>query len=426
MTAKLRQLLIPVQPPTERELILGSRGIMAEGAVAAVIYAAATNNIMTGYLGYLGASVATCASIALIPQMGCILQFFSPFLFERFHHRKPLIWLLCVIYRFGVAGMFLLPLLLPGVSADLGMVVILYAIAFACAGMVTPGLQQWIMGLVDIGHRGAYMAKKEILAVCINSVAMLVISRRLDSLTALHRAEEGYRFVGLVCLGLALLDALLLLGICERPVEQVTKMKLRDILLPLKDQQYRPLLLYNTVGGMVTGIASPFLIVYQLRVLGLSHTFLAAVGIGAAVFGMVGSYLWGRYSDRHTWDRTIRRSATIGFLCTLGWAFDTPQSATWMAPVLMAITTACASGTAVANINQQYSASPASGKTLYLGFTAAVSSIAGCLATTCSASLQPVFEQQLGYKSISMLFLISGLGGLLNLVTNGRKLPHIK
>lgn len=80
----LRQKFIPNQNPTERELLIGARGIMIEGAVASIIYAVATNNIMTGYLGYLGASVAACASIALIPQLGCILQFFLRFYLKGF------------------------------------------------------------------------------------------------------------------------------------------------------------------------------------------------------------------------------------------------------------------------------------------------------------------------------------------------------
>ena len=93
----------------------------------------------------------------------------------------------------------------------------------------------------------------------------------------------------------------------------------------------------------------------------------------------------------------------------------------------MTVTTACNSGTVIANTNLQYSASPATGKTLYLGVTAAIISVAGCLTTACSTSfLQSVFEQSLGYKSISVLFLISGVGGLINLFINGRKLPHIK
>lgn len=422
----LRQKFIPNQNPTERELLIGTRGIMIEGAVAAIIYAAATNNIMTGYLGYLGASVAACASIALIPQLGCILQFFSPFLFERFRYRKPIMWILCVIYRFSVAAMFLLPLLLSGANFRVGTAVALYIIAFASAGIVTPGLQQWTISLVDVKERGVYMAKKDILAVGVNSIVTFLLSRHLDKLMALGNDSQGYQTVGLVCLVLALLDAVLLLNICERPVEETVGVQLSDVLQPVKDKSYRPLLLYNIFSSVAGGIATPFLIVYQLRVLGLSHTFLASAGIVAAIAGMAGSYLWGRFSDKHMWDWTIHRSASIGFLCTVSWAFVTPESAPFIAPILMTVTTACNSGTVIANTNLQYSASPATGKTLYLGVTAAIISVAGCLTTACSASLQSVFEQSLGYKSISVLFLISGVGGLINLFINGRKLPHIK
>ncbi len=422
----LRQKFIPNQNPTERELLIGARGIMIEGAVASIIYAVATNNIMTGYLGYLGTSVAACASIALIPQLGCILQFFSPFLFERFRYRKPIMWILCVIYRFSVAAMFLLPLLLSGANFRVGTAVALYIIAFASAGIVTPGLQQWTISLVDVKERGVYMAKKDILAVGVNSIVTFLLSRHLDKLMALGNDSQGYQTVGLVCLVLALLDAVLLLNICERPVEETVGVQLSDVLQPVKDKSYRPLLLYNIFSSVAGGIATPFLIVYQLRVLGLSHTFLASAGIVAAIAGMAGSYLWGRFSDKHMWDWTIHRSASIGFLCTVSWAFVTPESAPFIAPILMTVTTACNSGTVIANTNLQYSASPATGKTLYLGVTAAIISVAGCLTTACSASLQSVFEQSLGYKSISVLFLISGVGGLINLFINGRKLPHIK
>lgn len=422
----LRQKFIPNQNPTERELLIGARGIMIEGAVASIIYAVATNNIMTGYLGYLGASVAACASIALIPQLGCILQFFSPFLFERFRYRKPVMWILCVIYRFSVAAMFLLPLFLSGAKLRVGTAVALYVIAFASAGIVTPGLQQWTISLVDVRERGVYMAKKDILAVGVNSIVTFLLSRHLDKLMALGNDSQGYQTVGIVCLGLALLDAVLLLNVCERPVEDAAEIKLSAVFQPLKDQNYRSLLFYNIFSSVASGIATPFLVVYQLRVLGLSHTFLASAGIVAAIAGMAGSYLWGHFSDRHTWDWTICRSSALGLLCTVSWAFVTPESAPFIAPVLMTITTACNSGTVIANTNLQYSASPTTGKTLYLGVTAAIISVAGCLTTACSASLQSVFEQYIGYKSISILFLISGIGGLINLFTNGRKLPSIK
>lgn len=88
------QLFFPAHDPTEEELQAGRRRIIEEGAVAGIIYALVTGNFLAGYLSYLGASVSFCAKVAMIPSLGCVLQFFSPFVFERMHHRKLAIWLM--------------------------------------------------------------------------------------------------------------------------------------------------------------------------------------------------------------------------------------------------------------------------------------------------------------------------------------------
>ena len=46
----LYQLFFPAHTPTENELEMGRYRIIAEGAVAGVIYAVATGNFLAGYL----------------------------------------------------------------------------------------------------------------------------------------------------------------------------------------------------------------------------------------------------------------------------------------------------------------------------------------------------------------------------------------
>lgn len=54
----LYQLFFPAHTPSEDELQAGRHRIIAEGAVAGVIYAVATGNFLAGYLSSLGASVS--------------------------------------------------------------------------------------------------------------------------------------------------------------------------------------------------------------------------------------------------------------------------------------------------------------------------------------------------------------------------------
>lgn len=421
-----RQLFFPPVPPTETQLEAGRHALITEGAVAAVLYSVGTGNFLAGYLSQLGASISFCAFVAMIPQLGCVLQFFSPFLFERIHHRKLSIWLLCVVYRFALAAVFLVPLAVPGHSQARWVVLALYTVSFFAAGVVTPGLSHLTLGLAPEGRRGAFFARKDIAAVCVNSAATLVLGRLLDRFTRGGDPDTGYLLIGIVCTLLALFDAVLLALVHENPVAFVSKVRPTDILRPVRDASYRPLLLYCILGGLPGGLSTPFLSVYQLRVLGLSHSFITTVGVVSAVAGMAGSWYWGRLADAAGWRRVIWLTAGINLSCTLGWALIRPAWAPFTAPVLMVATAACSSGATIASMNLQFTSSPANAKTTYISVTSASASIAACLMASVGTTVQPMLETVFGNGSIPCLFLLAGLLGFANLAVNGRKLPNTK
>lgn len=421
---RLNELFFPQEPPTQAQLQSGRGCIVAEGAVAAVIYSIGTGNFLAGYLSWLGASLSLCAAVAMIPQFGCVLQFISPFVFERLHHRKLAIWLLCVIFRFSLGGMLLVPLL-GGGAAALPVVLALYVLGFLAAGIVTPGLQHMVLALAPQEHRGSFFAHKDILATCVNGAATLVLGRQLDYFTAAGTPYTGYLVLAVVCLGLAALDAFLLANVHEQPVDFVARLRPVDMLRPVRDAAYRPLLLYTVLGGLMGGFSAPFLSAYQLRVLGLSHTFITTVGVVAALAGMLGSWVWGRYADNASWARIVRLCAGGTLGCTLGWGLLRPATA-WLAPVLMIGTAACAGGSAMAGMNLQYACSPAASKTTYISVTSALASMAACASAFLGTALQPLLAASVGELSIPLLFFASGVGGLLNLLLYGNKLPDAR
>lgn len=219
--------------------------------------------------------------------------------------------------------------------------------------------------------------------------------------------------------------AVLLASVRENPVKFTSKMRPADILRPLRDPAYRPLLFYCIIGGLTGGFASPFLSVYELRVLGLSHTFITSVGVVSAVVGMAGSWVWGRLADHTAWNCVIWLTAFLNLSCTLGWSFVRPSFAHLVAPVLIVVAAGCAGGASLASTNLQFALSPESGKTAYFGVTAAMSSIATCTSAAVGTAIQPMLEKSMGDSSISLLFFVAGIGGFANLIINGRKLPSV-
>ena len=163
-----------------------------------------------------------------------------------------------------------------------------------------------------------------------------------------------------------------------------------------------------------------------MRVLGLSHTFLTTVGVVSAVAGMAGSWLLGRWADRTNWRRVIRAAAACSLSCTLGWALVQPAWAPWLAPVLMVASAGCAGGAATASLNLQYACSPPSGKTAYIGTTAALASMVACASAAVATAVQPLLALPLGNGSIRVLFVLAAVGGFANLAVNGRRLPAVR
>lgn len=308
---KIKELFYPTKAAGAAQLRT-SRGIMlAQGAIAAVMFSLGTGNFLAGYLTYLGATPALAAQIAAIPTLGCVLQMVAPFLFERLRHRKLVIVVLCFAFRFSMGFTVFAPFLFPLKEAQLRFVFVLYLFSFLAAGFVTPALNQWILQLAPTKGRGRYFAVKDIVANVANAGVAFVMARQLDTFTTKGQPLTGYLVVYGFCIAFSVVDAVLMCGMYEPPNPAAKQMRLQDVLAPLRSKIFRPVLLYNVLWYFASYFSGSFLSIYQLTHLGLSHTFITTAGIVGMVAGMLGTWVWGRVADRSYWN--------VAVLCTGGY-----------------------------------------------------------------------------------------------------------
>ena len=139
-----------------------------------------------------------------------------------------------------------------------------------------------------------------------------------------------------------------------------------------------------------------------------------AVGLVSFLFSLLGL------------EDLLRGTTLLSAVCMLGWAALDGGTAPWLAPVLMSAAACCSSANSVAMLNIEYEQSPPQSKTLYLGETSALCSAANCAAVTAGAALQPALEALLGARSVSVLFLLSGILVSMNVWISGSWLPAEK
>lgn len=410
--------------PTAR-LTDSQKTMLVQGALSSALFSIGTGNFLAGYLTYLGASPAFCAIVAAIPQLGCILQMVSPFLFERLRHRKVLICGCCFAFRIGMGLAGLLPFLISGKAERLAAVFALYLLAFLLAGFVTPGLDQWTMGLAPKFRRGQFYAAKNIVSALLSAGISLTLGWQLDHFASKNEAGKGYLILYGCCCLLACVDLLLLSRMEEIPCEPMAEMKITDLARPLRDKTYRKIILFLPMWFFALNFSNAFLSVYMLQGLGLSHTAITAVATVASVAGIMGTWFWGRMADKSSWNTILMWTGCLTggtFLC---WAAVRPGSSVVVALLLQAAAAACSGSFHVASMNLQFGCSPREGKTLYLGVGAAISNLTGYAAALLGASFQSALMQKMGIRSICVLFGCTGVLCMAAVLLIVPRLPRI-
>ena len=382
------------------------RAYIGENAVTTLIFSLGTGGYMAGLLSWMGASPAVCALVGAFPQLGCMMQLVSPFLFEHLRRRKTCIVACCFAFRFLVGCAGVIPLLFSGTRNT---VVTLYLVAFLIAGFVTPGLNQWIMDLAPVERRGSFFARRDIISSVINATVVLLMGRLVDGMIASGRTREGYLIVFVTLVILSMVDALLLSRMEEATESPVIRLKLADLARPLRDKRFFPVFVFIVLWFFTQNLSSGFLAVYQLTVLGLDYSMIALITAVASAASMAASWFWGRVADKLGWKRLLVYASSLMALSCTGW-FLLPVRLAFLAPVIQCLTSAGTTAYGLSNLNIQYIVSPPEGKTAFLGVTAAASNLAGYAAVLLGSQIQPLLAQIFSRAGIPLLFAASAVG----------------
>lgn len=421
---RLKEVFFPDRPPSEDMLVSSRKIMLAESATASTIFALGTGNFLAGFLVWMGAAPSYCAIVAALPQLGSLLQLFAPFLFERMRHRKLYICLLCFGFRLSLGTTLVIPFLFSSGPVRLGAVFVLYFIGFAFAGFVTPGLNQWLLGVAPSQNRGRFFAARDIISSLFNAGIMFTMGAQLDYFIRKGTPLTGYCIVFGTILFMAAVNIILLCNIREIPATQSLSLRFRDFLTPIKDVHFRPIILFLALWAAAANFSNAFLPVYQLKGLGLSHRYISVCVIAASVAGIAGSWLWGILADRRGWRVVLLMGGSLSTIGYLGWCLTTPAIAIFSAPVLQCFTTSGASALSMAGLNLQFATSPRKGTTVYLAAAAIISNLAGYCMVIISSRIQPLLEPVLGVRSMSVLFAVSAAAMLVCLIQGNRSLPR--
>lgn len=390
-----------------------------EGISARVIFGFTTGAFLTGYLKYIGADDDLCGKIAAIPTLAGTIQFLSPLLLEKLNRRKSIITVFNFLHRLLLVLLVVVPLIPVSIEARLYIIGGVYFISNLLVHAVNPATTTLMISIVPQKMRGRFFSVRERYLIFISSVVNVVIGGILDKFELKGKTYEGYIVMFAVAFVALVMNIVGYLMIKEPPLpSKQSKISFKKLFtLPLKEKRFRKIIILFFMWGLSLNFSSPFFSVYMVSKLKLSYTFITISGLLNALTYVITVSIWGKIADRKSFTYIAMISIGLLGLTHTSWFFV--SSGTFfiypLVVLLQILSGLSWAGINISLYNIPYEYTPDEGRTVYLGFNAALSGLVGFAASMVAANMVGTMS---GYKGnfiglsvtqFQLIFLISGL-----------------
>jgi MFS family permease len=385
----------------------------------ASIYATLTGGVfLTGFALSIGANELHIGIIAAIPLLGNLFQFIGAYLVNKKGRRKPVsvnaancarsIWILVI----------LLPFALKWYPSQFIIISFLTLIAIGHFFGAISGVAwlSWISDLVPETIRGRFFGKRNMIIGSAVLTFTIIGGRFLDYF---DNTLSGFQILFFIAVIAGAISLKFLREIPETNVESGIKSKnyFRSLSLPFQDPNFRILLLFTMVWSFSVNLAGPFFVVYKLKELQLSYTYVAFLISLTSFSDLLGMRFWGHFSDKVGNRPLMLMCSIIASSLPFGWLLTSNNnfSLYLLFPFLHVMGGFFWAGMNLASVNLLFRLAPQQEKAVYFSAYASVNGIFAATASLGGGILGLIMVQEsfnflfINITGLKIVFLISGL-----------------
>jgi MFS family permease len=423
--------------PEERRAL---RLILYDALASEAMGTLTTGVFLVGFAVALGADNFSIGVLAAVPFAVQLLQIPAVLLVERWRGRRDIcVWSTAVgrTFLFGAAAA---PLL--GESAGIITLIVSLAVYQAMAAIAGCAWNSWMRDLVPTTQYGRFFGRRTAATTTLSITLAFLGGVVIDGWKRYlpDHTVYGYSLLFLLSALIGYLGSYLLYITPDRPMApaEKTARPFAVLFAPLRDPNFRRLIIFLASWNFAANLAAPFFTVYMLKSLDFPMTKVLALTIASQLSNLAALGLWGVLIDRFSNKAVLEVAAPLFLACTFAWTFT---GAEWVKPmtlyllvlihVLMGIATA---GVSLASGNIAMKLSHAGQATAYLAansvisavFAAAAPMLGGLFADffaahrltlglTWTSGAQNVTLQVLNFQAWTFFFAIACVLGLYSL-----------
>lgn len=349
-----------------------------EGITARGIFALTSGAFLSGFAKLMGADDSFNGILGAIPTLAGTIQIFSPIVLERLKSRKQIVSVLCFIHRILLALMIFIPLLVQNTTVRLYLLAVVYLFSYSCAAFISPAASNWIVSLTEPQTRGGYFGKRDSILLGVSTVLSLGVGKMLDVYRASNIEYTGFIVIAIILAALAFINFGLLVSIPEPDIARTKSLpKIKDVFKkPLQDANFKKVIAIFVLWNIGAQIGLSFFSVYMVSGLDLDYSYISIISTFGSIMAVFSARYCGKIADRTSWPFVTKLTIGILAVCHLLWALVCKSNVYLLLPFCQFLSGIAWGGINIALFNIQFKYAPEEGRTLYLGFNAA---LGGCI-----------------------------------------------
>lgn len=375
----------PQADVSESQLHRGLRSLLYDGMCSQVMGTLTGGAFLVAFALLLGASNTVIGLIAAVGPLAQILQIPAIYLVEKVRLRKVLVVsssFLSRLFWLVIAG---LPWFAPE-SVRVPMFMAALFLYFGLGAVSGCAFNSWMRDLIPEGIMGRYFARRLAISIALGAGLSLMAGIGVDYYEKIgEKAIGAYSILFVFGAAAGLLGVYSLSRIPEPRMAPAQPQGLWQLLTePFRDYNFRRLVLFLGSWNFAVNMAGPFFVVYMLRRLDMSMTWIMVLAVGGQFVNVAFLRIWGTLADRFTNKSVLSVSGPLFILVIAIWPFTTlPDRWVLTIPLLVAIhvlSGISTAGVTLATGNIALKLAPRGKATAFLATNALVSGLAATVA----------------------------------------------
>jgi MFS family permease len=387
---------------TEEEFQKGLRSFIKDGLTTEVMASLTGGVFLVAFALKLGASNVLIGLLAAIPPLVQLIQIPSIYLIEKYRIRKIICMYAAASSRLFWLLIALIPLLFPG-NERLTVLVIAILLSTTLGALAGSSWNSWMHDFLPQDRLGLFFSKRMSMSIAMSIPFSLAAGFYIGRWEKLFPQYDLYGYTILFALGslVGLIGVYFVSTIPEPrmvPLEEKINFFER-ILKPLKDVNFKRLIMFMSSWNFAVNLAAPFFTVYMLKVLNLDIALIIALTVLSQISNILFLRIWGRLTDRFSNKSVLGVSGPLFLLGIFAWTYTIlPERRIFTVLLLIAIhiiTGISTAGVTLASGNIGLKLAPKGQATAYLAANSLTNSLVAGVAPIIGGTLVDIFT---GYE----------------------------